>query len=307
MDSKNNWLEISLVVDGELAEAVADAFTKYIPDSVVIQSTQVKDDPDGEGEITGPLRVCGYIEMNAQYEDTRQKIEQSLAYLNLIQPIPEPGFQEIKDENWMESWKKNYQPIEIGESLRILPAWFEKPDDNRMNIVIDPGMAFGTGTHPTSQVCLMLMEKYVKSGETLIDVGCGSGILSIGARLLGAKTILGVDTDKKSIEMAYHNASMNDIVDDVYFYQSSSDRILKGDFELQKSPLVVANILSPILIRLLDEEGMADLMEDQGLFIFSGILEEHSEPFFEALARHNLGIIEEIHHKEWLGIVAKKC
>ena len=305
MDNQR-WLEISIVVDGEVAEAVADVFSRYIPDSVVIQSTEVKDDPDGEGEITGPLRVCGYIEMNAAYEDTRQKIEQGLAYLNLIQPIPAPNFKEIEDENWMESWKVNYHPIEIGDHLRILPAWYDMPEDERLNIVIDPGMAFGTGTHPTSQACLMLMEKYVQEGDDVIDVGCGSGILAIGARLLGAGKIVGVDTDQKSIEMAYRNAKVNGITDELYFHHGSSAELLDGTYELQKAPILVANILSPILVRLLDE-GMADLMEEQGLFIFSGILADRSEAFYEALARHNLGIVEEILHKEWLGVVAKKC
>ena len=197
-----NWLEVSLTVNGELAEAVADVLARFAPNGVMTeQGVKFVNDED-EGTATGPITVRAYLPMDEHIEETRQKLEESLYYLGMIQPLPAPTFTPIADQNWMEAWKQHYKPIPIGKRLMILPAWLDSPEPNRIPIKIDPGMAFGTGTHPTTQLCLELMEKAMMDhGEwrmenrssinheplTVIDVGCGSGILSIAALKLGAK------------------------------------------------------------------------------------------------------------------------
>ena len=152
-----NWLEVSLVVDGELAEAVAEVLARFAPNGVVIESTAIEDQPNSEGVPIGPLRVCAYIQGDEKIKDTRQRIEEALWYLGRIQPIPTPKFKTIEETNWNAAWKTHYKPIPIGKNLIIVPPWLESPDADRIPIRIDPGMAFGTGTHPTTQLCLEML------------------------------------------------------------------------------------------------------------------------------------------------------
>jgi len=158
---KMNWLEVSLVVNGELAEAVADVFARFAPNGVMTEQGVKYNDAEDAGTPTGPITVRAYLEVNDQIEETRQKLEESLFYLGMIQPLPVATYKQIADQNWMEAWKQHYKPILIGERLLILPAWMDSPEPNRIAIKIDPGMAFGTGTHPTTQLCLELMEEVV--------------------------------------------------------------------------------------------------------------------------------------------------
>ena len=153
-----NWLEVSLTVNGELAEAVAEVLARFVPGGVVVESTAIYADPEDHGYPVGPLRVCGYLPMDVQLEETRQRIEEALYFLGRIQPLPDPQFKPIEEVNWAEAWKQHYKPIAIGKKLVIVPAWLDSPDESRISIRIDPGMAFGTGTHPTTQLCLELLE-----------------------------------------------------------------------------------------------------------------------------------------------------
>src|SRR3972149_4122424 len=151
-----NWLEVSLVVNGELAEAVADVLARFAPNGVMTeQGVRYADDED-PGTPAGLIPLRAYLEMDDRIEEARQKLEESLHYLGMIQPLPAPVYKEVADQNWMEAWKQHYKPILIGQRLVILPAWLASPDSNRVAIKIDPGMAFGTGTHPTTPLCLGL-------------------------------------------------------------------------------------------------------------------------------------------------------
>src|SRR6266498_1701452 len=155
-----NWLEVSITVNGELAEAVADVLARFAPNGVMTEQGVKYIDDEDAGTPTGPITVRAYLEMNDQIEETRKKLEESLYYLGMIQPLPTPVYKQIADQNWMEAWKQHYKPILIGEHLVVVPAWMVSTDPNRVAIKIDPGMAFGTGTHPTTQLCLELMENY---------------------------------------------------------------------------------------------------------------------------------------------------
>lgn len=196
------WMEVSLTVDGELAEAVAEVMARYIPDGVAIESTAIIPDLEGEGQPGGPLRVCGYLPIDERLEETRRRLEEGLWYLGRIRPLPAAEYKPIQEINWVEAWKQHYQPIPIGRRLIIVPAWIELPTQERIPIRIDPGMAFGTGTHPTTQLCLELLEEYLRPGEAIIDMGCGSCILAIAAIKLGASQALGVDIDLQAIPNA---------------------------------------------------------------------------------------------------------
>lgn len=302
-----NWLEISLIVDGELAESVADVLARFAPNGVMTeQGVKFKDEED-EGTATGPITVRAYLEVNDQLEETRQKIEESLHYLGMIQPVPTPTYKQIVDQNWMEAWKEHYKPILIGERLLILPAWLDSPDPKRIPIKIDPGMAFGTGTHPTTQLCLELMEISASHSplSTVIDVGCGSGILSIAALKLGAASVLGVDIDIESVKNSRENADVNEVGEELLLGQGSVIEVLAGQFPLKSTPLVVANILAPVLIRLFDT-GLADLIQPNGEIILSGILDHQAENVIEAGQARGLKRGEIRQMKDWVAISMKK-
>lgn len=316
-----NWLEVSLTVNGELAESVADVFARFAPNGVMTEQGVKFLDEEDEGTATGPITVRAYLEVNEQLEETRQKLEESLFYLGMITPVPTPTYKQIADQNWMEAWKQHYKPILIGQRLLILPAWLESPEPNRIPIKIDPGMAFGTGTHPTTQLCLELMEVHFdnrpqttggqtssivhRPSSTVIDVGCGSGILSIAALKLGAKTVLGVDIDIESVKNSRENADTNGVGEELILGQGSVTEILAGNFQFKSAPLVVANILAPIIIRLFDA-GLADLVEPNGEIILSGILAHQAENVVVAAESKGLKFNDQRQMGDWVAISLKK-
>jgi ribosomal protein L11 methyltransferase len=295
-----------------LAEAVADVLARFAPNGVVTESTGIEfPNDENEGVAVGPISVRAYLEVNEQIEETRQKLEEALFYLGMIQPLPTPTYKQIADQNWMEAWKKHYKPIPIGRRLMIVPAWMESPEPSRIPIKIDPGMAFGTGTHPTTQLCLELIEKKIldtRNSNTeyrIIDVGCGSGILSIAALKLGAKTALGVDIDIESVRNARENADKNGIGAEFVIGHGSVAEVRAGQFGVTSAPLVVANILAPVIVRLFDA-GLADLAEAGGAVILSGILFEQAETVVEAARAKGLEVTERRQMGDWVALACRK-
>jgi len=307
-----NWLEVSLTVNGELAEAVADVLARFAYSGVMMEQGVKYTDDEDTGTPTGPITVRAYLEVDDQLEETRQKLEESLYYLGMIQPLPAASYKEIADQNWMEAWKQHYNPILIGKSLVIVPAWMESPEPDRIAIKIDPGMAFGTGTHPTTQLCLELMEEYFEKSlvvnrqlSIVIDVGCGSGILSIAAIKLGAARALGVDIDPGSIVNARENAATNQVGDELILDVGSLQEILDGKFAFSKAPLVVANILAPVIIRLFDA-GLVDLIENDGAVVLSGILQEQAQSVIEAGQAKGLKMIDRRQMGDWVALTMSR-
>lgn len=307
-----HWLEVSLTVDGELAEAVAEVLSRFIPDGIVIESTQILANPEELGQEIGPLRVYGYLPSDDNLEETRQRITEALWYLGRISPLPEPQFRDIQEVNWVETWKQYYNPIPVGNRLIILPAWIEtNPQPKRLPLRINPGMAFGTGTHPTTQLTLMLLENYVQPNQPVIDVGCGSGILSAAALLLGAGRALGVDIDPEAPAASRENAALNGVEHLLETGIGSVSEVLANSWGIRQAPLVLANILAPILIRLLDA-GLADLLTPDGTLLLSGILEPQMTgadgyvSMTAALEKHHLHILERRQIADWVALAVKK-
>ena len=320
MDVTSNWLEVSLTVDGELAESVADVLARFAPNGVMTEQGVKFINDEDEGTATGPITVRAYLTVDDQLEETRQKLEESLYFLGMIQPLPEPSYKQIADQNWMEAWKQHYKPILIGKRLLILPVWLDSPEPDRIAIKIDPGMAFGTGTHPTTQLCLELMEVWFEQSPTLapgasagvsnrkskiIDVGCGSGILSIAALKLGATKVLGVDIDAESVKNSRENADTNGIGDELILGQGSVIEIRAGKFAFKQAPLVVANILAPVIIRLFDA-GLAKLMEDNGAIILSGILQEQAQNVIDAAQAKGLRMNDKRQMGDWVALAMSR-
>jgi ribosomal protein L11 methyltransferase len=315
MDSRASWIEVSLQVDGELAEAVAEVLGRYVSGGVVIESTEIVDEPNGEGYPVGLMRVCGYLPVDEKLDESRQRLNEALWYLGRIRPLPQPVFTPVYETNWMESWKQHYRPISVGTHILIIPAWMEKPGGERLVISIDPGMAFGTGTHPTTQLCLEILENLLVQNEQrlglnpresgIIDVGCGSGILSIAALKLGLGWAVGIDIDADAIATAQQNAAVNDVADRLELGVGSVAEIKAGEFTYRRAPLVVANILAVVLVRLLCE-GLGDLLIPNGLLVLSGILEEQEEQVVKAVEDNGLMLVDRFQQADWVALVVSK-
>ena len=305
-----NWLEVSMTVSGELAEAVADVLARFAPNGVTTEQAVKFNDEEDEGTPVGPINVRAYLSADETLEATRQKLEEALFYLGMIQPLPPPVFTQVLDQNWMEAWKTRYQPIPIGKRIIIVPAWLDSPDPSRITIKIDPGMAFGTGTHPTTQLCLEMIEGVFDRDQhasgtspmTAIDIGCGSGILSVAALKLGADFALGVDIDEASVKASRENSDANGIPVEMFAIGLGSvSEVLEGRFKVRSAPLVLANILAPIIIRLFGM-GLADLVLSGGSLILSGILSEQADGVISAAEEHGLRLIEKRSMGDWTAL-----
>jgi ribosomal protein L11 methyltransferase len=295
------WLEISLTVDPELAEAISELLSRFVSNGVVIESSVRYNDAEDEGTPFGPVKVYGYLAIDEQIEETRQRVEEGLWHLGQIQELPEPTYRVINDEDWMAAWKKHYHPIQIGQRLLILPAWMDDPDGKRIAVKIDPSMAFGTGSHPTTRLCMELLETTVQPGKPAIDVGCGSGILSIGAVKMGASRVLAVDIDNAAIRSTKENAQANGVLDYIETGLGSVKEIHAGRFSLRQAPLVLANILAPVIIRLFGD-GLDELLQKGGKMVLSGILAEQAPEVIEAAEKKGLKYLELRQMGDWVAI-----
>jgi ribosomal protein L11 methyltransferase len=304
---KARWLEVSLTVEEELAEAVAEVLSRFAAQgSVALEQAVTYDAAETEGRAYGPVRVFGYLAADEGLEDTRRRLEEALWHLGQIRPLPMPEYRWIEDQDWMETWKAHYHPIPIGERLLVAPPWAEVKPDNRMLVQIDPSMAFGTGTHPSTQLCLQLLERYMQPGQDVIDVGCGSGILSIAAVRLGARRALAVDIDQAAVRATRENAELNGVSQFIEVGLGSVREVLNGSFSLRKAGIVLVNILAPVILRLLDE-GLIKLVAPNGVLILAGILQEQAAEVLTAAGKHGLVLLAQVQNEDWVGLALQKA
>ena len=299
------WLQVSLTVDGELAEAVAEVLSRFTSGGVVVESNVKYRNAEDEGTPYGPVKVYGYLVIDASLEENRRRLEEALWHLHAIRELPQPEYSEIADENWMEAWKEHYHPIAIGKRLLVLPAWVKQEDASRVAVKIDPSMAFGTGTHPSTQLCLELVEDYTQPGKPVIDIGCGSGILSIAALKLGACKAISVDIDAAAVKSTAENSRANGVEYKVETSLGSVEEVSLGNFSVRRAPLVLANILAPILIRLF-KDGMARLVAPGGVIILAGILAEQAAGVRGAGEAQGLTFVEERRSGDWAALVMRQ-
>lgn len=206
--------------------------------------------------------------------------------------------EEKDDEDWANNWKKYYKPLEIGEKLAIVPEWEDYNNDDRVVIKINPGMAFGTGTHESTYMCLELLERYVNKDDEIFDIGCGSGILAIAALKLGAKKALLVDIDERCIDASHENAELNSLEDKMEIKKGNLLDVVKG-----RADLIVSNIIAEIIV---DEiKNLKNHMDKGGIFITSGIIKERRQMVIEALEENGFEIIDELEKNNWVAIVGR--
>lgn len=298
------WTEVSLRVDPELSEAVAEVLNRFAPGGVVIERA-VDFDDDDEGTPSGPARVFAYLPLDERDTERRRALEEALWHLGQIEPLPAAEYRPVADENWMESWKTHYRPVPIGQRLEILPSWIPKGELGRIPVRIDPGMAFGTGEHPSTQLCLELLEGTLRPGEQVIDLGCGSGILSIAALKLGSGHVLAVDVDPAAVKNTRENAALNGVGGVLTVGEGSVGELLEGKWETRNAPLVLCNILAKVILALFDE-GLAELATPQGRLILAGMLENQAPAVEEACRTHGLSVVERRQRGEWVALLAER-
>lgn len=290
------WLEVSLRVHEELSEPVAEVLGRHARGGVALS----QDDP-----ARAIVDVRGYMQADDQLPEARAALERDLWYLGRIRPLPAPEYIWIEDSDWAEAWKAHFKALLVGRRLRVQPAWLPLPDDDRITILIDPGMAFGTGTHPTTQLCLELLEDYVRPGDGLADLGCGSGILSIASAKLGAARCLAYDTDPQAVAICQENAAVNSVQDRVVARVGSLPELLSDAEGLQAPRVILANIYLSVLCDMLDH-GLEPTGGPSGCLVLSGILDEQEPELLAAARRHGLQLVETRRRGEWRALVFAK-
>ena len=300
------WLEASLICSGELAEAVAEVFSRYAPDGVVLSSITAFDPEAYEQRPTGDMRVSAYLPQDAALEDTRQQLETAIWHLGQIVPLPALQYQVIADQDWMALWKTHYEPIRLGQRMIVLPEWADRAlAKDLVPIIISPDMAFGTGSHPSTQLCLVALEEYGCAGQDVIDIGCGSGILSIAAARFSGDRILGVDYDPEAIPSCERNAALNDMPGRILFEAGTHTDVLARTDGLNHAPRVLANILAPVLITML-ASGLEQTVIPGGLLILGGILDTQAQDVIQAAAARDLSLVETLQSGDWVVLVLRK-
>ena len=286
-------------MNGELAEAVAELFARYASEGVALEWL-----PGDEHHPDAGIKVTVYVPIEGDIHAAKSMVEEGLWHLGQISPLPEAEYRLIEDGDWKHAWRDHYRPIPVGESLLIIPAWMTVAESDRHPIILEPGMAFGTGTHPTTKLCLQAMETHLQRGDRVLDVGTGSGILSIAAARLGAERVWALDTDPDAIDVASDNLDRNDVSTCVQLHVGDLSEVV-GSNNIRPVELLVANILAPVLTSLL-EGGMSDALRPEGTIILSGILFDQVDPLLELAEKIGL-ILDEIDAEdEWRALVFRK-
>jgi len=269
------WLQLIIPTNDTQADQLSDALMEHGAVSVTLQDMQ--DQPMLEPAIgTTPMwsqtRAVGLFDANQDLKQVIKNVEQQLR-----QKIPDWKGEQLEDKDWTRAWMDNFKPMQFGERLWVVPSNFEPPQTDAVNILLDPGLAFGTGTHPTTSMCLEWLDANPPIGKDIIDFGCGSGILAIGAILLGAKHADAVDLDPQALLATIDNAEKNTVSHSIKTY-------LPNQFENKTTTLLLANILASPLIEL--SSYFADLTKINGQIVLSGILAEQAEEVLAAYKTH---------------------
>ena len=306
------WIEFSVVVSGETAEAVTDLFSQYSHSGgVAIQElTEPEELRVGPQSLTQTrrVRVAAYTPI-PENEDSgaivamRQGLRDGLAYLDMITPVGTLQERAIADEDWESAWREHYHPHRVGHRSVVVPTWRDyEPEPDDIVIHLDPGMAFGTGLHPTTQLCARELEKRVQTGQTVLDVGCGSGILSIIAARLNASHALGIDIDPVAVTAANENVEHNNLSDIIEIREGTLPRGGQDPFSAAQADwpepvvanggwdIVVANLTAEVLDEL--AEPLARATRPGGILIGSGIITEKFDLAAYALMEAGLRLID---------------
>ena len=311
----NLWLEVTLPVPAAELDRVCDTLTANGMSGLVVeeegeflrfleQNRQYWDyvDEDLAARMKGASRVKFYV------PDNEEGQKQLRSYLTGLEQY-EPQTVSLREEDWATSWQKYYQPIPVGRRVYIVPDWMrgEPVPDGRAPLYLNPGLTFGTGAHPTTQLCLELLEEALRPGDRVLDLGCGSGILAIAALALGASRAVGVDIDPKAADVAFENAALNGVGADrlsVYAGDVLTDKRLTAKLAPGQNRVVLANIVADVIIPLSAKAG--EFMTGDGVFLTSGIIEGRQDEVAAALKANGFTVTKHLERGGWHAIEARR-
>lgn len=290
-----NWIELSIQTDAEGAEAAAALLSEFVETGVAIEQTILPD----SGHVVDPARafiVRAFF--SSEQREQAQRAQASVWHLGQLRAMSEPRVRELAEEDWAEAWKKYYTILRVGAHLVIKPSWLAyTPRADDIVIELDPGMAFGTGLHPTTRMCMRALETYQRNAARVLDVGSGSGILAITAAKLGAREIWARDTDAVAVATTARNLAINHVENKVRVERGSLDAAC-NQFDL-----ICINILAEVIVAL--AAALAAALRPGGLLIASGILEARTDAVADALGAVGITIIETLREEDWVALVGK--
>ena len=303
-----DWTEIAVEVEADRVDDAAAIANMTVPYGIYIEDYSTLEeevmeiahidliDEDLLQKDRSKAKIHIYIDPEDNIGEAVQFLRERLTAADIAYTIDQSM---VKEDDWRNNWRKFFQPMPVGERLLINPSWYTDTDPKgRLMMNIDPGLAFGTGKHETTQLCMETLERYVKGGERVLDVGCGSGILGIAAVMLGAESAFGVDIDEVAVRTANENAAVNHVEDK--FTAIAGDLVDKVD---GKYDIVVANIVADAIIAL--SASVKDLMTDDAVYITSGIIDTRADDVKNAI-RDSFDIVEENTMRGWYCFVLKK-
>lgn len=286
-----DWIEASVQVDSETTEAVSELINRYVPHGAVIEQ-----DPN----IADSLTVKVFLSPDAH--QTRRKIEEGLWHLGQIHPIPEPLFRLLSHQEWAEAWKKHFHVLRIGQGVVIKPSWLTySPAPGDVVVELDPGMAFGTGLHLSTRLCLQALEGLIGPGMRVLDLGTGSGILAIVAALMGAGQVVALDVDELAVKVATANTATNGVAERVQVELGSIERLPSNAAPFE---LILVNIEVQVILELVSQ-GLLSRLASGGWFVGAGILENQADDVLAALAEEGLCDIQVRQERDWVAVVGR--
>lgn len=285
------WLEVSVRASNEAAEAVAEVLARFAQNGVCLETT-------ADDTSANPVTVRGYLPADEQLAHRRRQVEEALWHLSQILPIPEPTFRTVHEADWAGEWKKHLKVLRIGRRIVIRPSWLpHHPAAGDVVIELDPGMAFGTGLHPTTQMCLQALEEHVRPHTRVLDLGTGSGILAIAAAKLGSASVLALDTDSLAVTVARQNVRRNGVVGQAHVSLGSLAQA-EGTFDL-----VLVNILARVIVEMARRH-LADRLASGGLLVAAGLTEEQEPEVTQALRQAGLCVVARRQMEDWVALEA---
>ena len=285
------WIQINTVVSENLAELLSEALMALGAASVTFEDAKdvpIFEPPIGTTPIWPNTKVIGLFDAETDARGVIQTLQQQLPEL----AAHTFKVEQLEDKDWVRAWMDQFEPMQFGEHLWIVPSWHQPPVPEAINLMLDPGMAFGTGTHPTTALCLTWLDQHPPVGKTVIDYGCGSGILALAASKLGAQSVVGVDIDPQAVIASKQNAERN--AADIAFY-------LVKDFESEPVDLVIANILAGPLKELASE--FDRLLKPGGTLVLSGLLTTQADELQTHYAALGIPLTTFESQEEW-GLLA---
>lgn len=295
------WVELSVDTPAEFVEPLTQVFTEHGEGGVAIDLPGGYNPDEGESPpIADRVTVKTYIPHDSRLEQRYSRIDVAVRLVAHVGDISDLNVRVIKEEEWEKAWKEHFHVLHIGKRTVIVPTWRTyEPEDTDVVINLDPGMAFGTGHHPTTRMCLELLEEHVTPGVRVLDLGCGSGILSIAAAKLGASSAFGLEIDPIAATAAERNVTENGVVDTVTTEEATlpHPKVIAGMYDL-----VIANISSKVIIDL--AEYIVTALVRGGTIILSGILEEQQAGVLDRLSELGVTVKDTMTDTDWVALVA---